>query len=84
MAKDRSLVRASDLGSWTFCHRAWWLREVKGVQHANPAVLMQGQEAHRAHGRQVRRAHRLSRVGVVLVIAGLATIGLLIIWQMMG
>ena len=84
MSKDRSLVRASDLGSWAFCHRAWWLREVQDAQHANPAVLAQGNAAHKTHGRQVQSAQRQSKLGLILVAIGLITIGLLIIWQMMG
>ena len=42
MAKDRSLVRASYIGAWTFCNRAWWLSVVKDAAHANPDVLTRG------------------------------------------
>jgi hypothetical protein len=84
MAKDRSLVRASDLGAWAFCRRAWWLREVKHAQHEDPSVLAQGTVAHKAHGRQVQGARRLTRVGLLLIGTGLAAIGLLIIWHMIG
>ena len=84
MSKDRSLVRASDLGSWAFCRRAWWLREVRGAQHADPSVLIQGRAAHQAHGRRVKRAKHLFTAGVILVAAGLATIVFLIVWQLIG
>ena len=84
MPKDRSLVRASDLGAWAFCQRAWWLHQVKGAQHADPSVLAQGSAAHKAHGRQVQGARRLSRAGMILVTAGLAAVALLILWQLIG
>lgn len=84
MAKDRSLVRASDLGAWAYCNRAWWLREVKGAAHANPDVLDRGSAAHVAHGRQVRGAKRASVAGLVLVLVGLVVLALLIAWQLAG
>lgn len=84
MAKDRSLVRASDLGAWAFCNRAWWLREVKGAAHDSPDVLDRGSAAHVAHGKQVQGARRLSTVGLILVAAGLVVLALLIAWQWMG
>ena len=42
MAKDRSLVRASDIGAWAFCNRAWWLAKVQHAEHENPAVFVRG------------------------------------------
>jgi hypothetical protein len=71
MGRDRSLVRASDIGAWAFCRRAWWLAQVKGVAHQRPEVLAQGTAAHAAHGRRVRRAGLAQRVGLTLVGAGL-------------
>ena len=80
MSKDRSLVRASDIGSWTFCNRAWWLSRVKDVPHRNPTLLQRGDDVHQAHGRQVARAYQLNRLGMTLIaisllLAGLALLG---------
>lgn len=81
MAKDRSLVRASDLAAWEFCHRAWWLAHVRGAEHKNPAALAAGDAAHAAHGRQVQRARRLRLLGLTLVgLSGAALILLLLYW----
>ncbi len=71
MAKDRTLVRASDIGAWSFCQRAWWLAHVQHIPHQNPEVLQQGNAAHAAHGRAVVQAHRLHRVGLLLLAIGL-------------
>ncbi|MCX6045232.1 MAG: hypothetical protein NT075_08965 [Chloroflexi bacterium] len=71
MAKDRTLVRASDIGTWSFCQRAWWLAHIKQVPHQRPQVLQQGTIAHAAHGRAVVQACRLHRVGLFLLAMGL-------------
>jgi hypothetical protein len=70
MSKDRSLVRASDIGAWAYCSRAWFLAKVKGVAHQRPEVLAQGTAAHVAQGRSVRRAGQAQRVGLILAAAG--------------
>jgi hypothetical protein len=70
MSKDRSLVRASDIGAWAFCRRAWFLAQVKEVAHQRPEVLAAGSDAHRRHGQQVVQAARWRAVGWWLVGAG--------------
>ena len=81
MSQDRSLVRASDIGLWAYCHRAWWLAKVKGAPHRNPAVLEVGVAAHAAHGSQVTRARTLQRVGLLFVVTALLLGGLmLVLW----
>ena len=76
MAKDRTLVRASDLGSWTFCNRAWWLARVQGIEHRNPAVLARGKEHHAAVGKTVQATNRNARLGMMLLLGG-GALGLL-------
>jgi len=84
MAKDRSLVRASDIGAWAFCHRAWWLANVQGVPHRNLAILEEGTAVHRAHGHAVVRANRLHKVGLLLLGMGLLLVILLLLWFLLG
>lgn len=81
MTEDRSLVRASDIGLWTYCHRAWWLAKVKGAPHRNPAILEHGVAAHAAHGQQVASARLAWRVGLFLIgAAALLAIVFMILW----
>jgi hypothetical protein len=81
MAKDRSLVRASDIGLWSFCQRAWWLAHVKDVPHRHPSILQRGQNAHAAHGRAVMRAQRLRLLGLGLVaLAVLLAALMMLLW----
>lgn len=84
MPKDRSLVRASDIGLWHFCNRAWWLATVQSVDHENPAVLEAGTRAHTAHGRALHQAGWLRRAGLILVVLGVALFGLLLLYQFGG
>lgn len=70
MAKERSLVRASDIGSYVFCRRAWYLAQVKGVPHSDPARLAAGGAAHAEHGVLVQRSGHADRVGRALLAAG--------------
>jgi hypothetical protein len=84
MAKERSLVRASDIGAWAYCRRAWYLAQVRGLPHARPEVLQRGNIAHTRHGQQVRRAGEMQRVGLWLVIVGALLVGLLIVALFMG
>jgi hypothetical protein len=79
MREDRSLVRASDIGLWAQCHRAWWLAKVKNAPHRNPALLATGVTAHADHGAQVQRAAALRRWGTLLVAVALILAGLLLI-----
>lgn len=74
MSKERPLVRASEIGLWAFCQRAWWLARVKQLSHGKPALLEAGQESHARHGRTLTRAQLLQRAGVVLLVAALVLI----------
>lgn len=80
MAKDRSLVRASDIGMWAFCQRSWWLAHVQDAVHQNPAVLTKGNVAHASHGQNVALAAKLRHYGLLLVAASLVLLGLLLLF----
>ena len=82
MSKDRSLVRASDIGAWTFCNRAWWLANVQEAQHENPAQLDAGDRVHRAHGRALVQSTRLQRIGGWLLAIGMILSGLALLIQL--
>lgn len=65
MARNRALVRASDLSAWAYCNRAWWLANVQGVPHQEPEQLERGTAAHARHGRNLARAQRLQQVAML-------------------
>lgn len=85
MSRDPELVRASDIGLWAYCHRAWWLARVQGVPHQNPQQLAYGLEVHAEHGARLAHAQRLQRVGVWLALLGLlALLALLVLPRLFG
>jgi hypothetical protein len=61
-------IRASDIGSYLYCRRAWWYRR-QGVESENQAELATGADLHRRHGRQVL-ASGLTRALATLLLAG--------------
>jgi len=77
------IVRASELGSYAYCERAWWLRYVAGLEPADAGRerLEAGTVRHAEHGRGVERAALLWRVG--LLCAGLAGVAALL-WALIA
>ncbi|MCZ7570436.1 MAG: Dna2/Cas4 domain-containing protein [Ardenticatenaceae bacterium] len=66
------LIRASEVGEYVYCHRAWWLRHVQGVESANQAALAAGRQAHGRHARRVQTSALAARVALALIaLAGL-------------
>ena len=63
-------IRASEIGQYVFCPRAWWLGNVKGYQPVNEAALSAGTQAHLRHGRSVAASQRWQWVGYVLLVVG--------------
>jgi CRISPR/Cas system-associated exonuclease Cas4 (RecB family) len=65
------MIRASEIGSYLYCRRAWWYRK-QGVESENQAELASGTELHLRHGRKVIAASLLQIAGYVLLLAAIA------------
>jgi hypothetical protein len=77
------VIRASEVGEYVRCNRAWWLGRVQGVENANRAVMDAGTERHHVHGQQVRGARLLGYAAVGLVLVALVA-GLALLLRIMG
>jgi CRISPR/Cas system-associated exonuclease Cas4 (RecB family) len=64
-------IRASEIGSYLFCARAWWYQQ-KGIQPSNQAELTAGTELHRQHGRTVILSGLTRLLAIILLLAALA------------
>ncbi len=67
-------IRASELGEYTFCARAWWLGRVLGRERENPAALAAGTRRHVRHGRSLNLAALLQQIGLILVFTAIVVI----------
>ena len=69
-----AMLRASDVGRYTYCARAWWLERMAGEIPLNREALSQGRQRHQAHGRLVGAAGRQMRIvrALLWLLAGLA------------
>ncbi len=66
-------LRASDIGTYMYCHRAWWYR-VHGQESINHTELAAGLELHRRHGRRVLVAGLIRVVAFILLLSACALI----------
>jgi CRISPR/Cas system-associated exonuclease Cas4 (RecB family) len=65
------IIRASEVGEYVYCGRAWWLRRVVGLEPAGRERREAGVAAHRRHGASVRWSGTLLALGLLLALAAL-------------
>ena len=68
MPDGRRVLRASEIGEYVFCHRAWWLDYMQGFESTHTQQMQAGTVRHAAHGRVVQRAELMQRAAVALFI----------------
>ncbi len=64
------IIRASDIGTYLYCRRAWWYRK-QGVQSSNQVELAAGTQLHARHGRQVLASSITRNIGLLLLLIAL-------------
>jgi len=80
MAKSTSqVIRASELGEYAYCARAWWLGRVLGYRPMNLEKLAHGEAAHVLHGQEVVSSRRLQRWAYALLVLALLAGTLLLV-----
>jgi len=71
--RDRKdLVRASGMGEYVYCARAWWLRREGVSPTRGGEARAAGTRWHESHGRSVARARRLRLAAAVCIYIALA------------
>lgn len=75
MSKTRAkkpVIRASEIGSYVYCRRAWWLKRSAGFEPAGKGeVFARGIAAHAGHGQLVRRTSWQRKAALVLLALGI-------------
>jgi hypothetical protein len=71
-------IRASEVGRYAYCARAWWLQYVQGYAPENQEALDRGERGHVAHGRSVARAEGLRRAARWALVVAVALMALAI------
>jgi CRISPR/Cas system-associated exonuclease Cas4 (RecB family) len=81
-AGDRGkTIRASGMGEYLFCARAWWLRQTGHEPTRGAAAREAGRLWHEGHGRGVERAKRLRRASVACALLAFAlAVFILLLW----
>lgn len=74
------VLRASEIASYAYCARGWWLSRVLGYRSAHTEKMSLGEASHHAHGRRVVIFRRLERVGYVLMGLGGSLALIALIW----
>ena len=70
MAKGKRTVRASEIGSFIYCQRAWWYQR-QGFEPINRSELAAGSEFHNAHASRARSVILMRIIAWVLMLAAL-------------
>ena len=78
---QRPLIRASDIGQYVFCQRAWWLARIQQVPSSNLAEMAAGTATHAQHGQHTKTTQRLQQIGVALIVIA-ALLGLILLWTL--
>lgn len=68
------LIRASELGEYVYCARAWWLRRALGWEPAGRERREYGAQLHRRHGRMLLGSQALLSVAGLLLLLALLLI----------
>ena len=66
-------IRASEIGTYLFCQRAWWYQR-KDVPSENIREMVAGTEIHRQHGRTVMVAGCLRTLAMGMLLAAMVLI----------
>lgn len=63
-------IRASEIGSYLYCARAWWYQR-RGFKSSNQTELTAGTKLHQQHGRKLMASGLMRIAALVLLMSAL-------------
>jgi hypothetical protein len=75
-------IRASELGAFLYCRRAWWYQQ-QGVTPQNETEISAGSLYHRQHGQRVLVAGLLRFAGWLMLLVALAVAAIALTIQLL-
>jgi len=67
-------TNASELAEYLYCRRAWWYKNVRGLDGANIRRMETGSKYHVQHGKRVRRLPWLRGFAYFLIFTAVAIV----------
>lgn len=80
MVQGMRTIKASELGSFLFCERAWWYHQ-QGVSSENVAEMAAGTQIHYQHSRGVMLAGCVSALATVSLLGAIVLLVLYLTMQ---
>ena len=77
----KEIIRASEIGSYIYCNRAWWLKRMDGRESRNITEMQHGTRQHEHHARTVKGAGQLQKIAYSLIALALFFIAIYFIIQ---
>lgn len=74
------IIRASEIGTYQFCNRAWWY-QLQGYEPENKAAMAGGSEIHEKHSHVVIASNCLQIIAYASLLLAILTA---IIWIIQG
>lgn len=65
------VIRASEVGQYAYCARAWWLANVDGLPSGHQREMAVGETIHLRHGQGVRASLGLARLAYAVLLLAL-------------
>lgn len=73
------VIKASEIGEYVYCNRAWWLRRNYDVRPQNVQELQAGTTYHQEHGDTVRQAVLVKRLALMFLFVA---VSILVFWAL--
>ncbi len=72
-SKPMKTIRASEIGSYLYCARAWAYRQ-QGLESSNQVEMTSGTELHRQHGRTAIASGLTRTLAVILLLVAVVLV----------